>query len=436
MPRHKAHLLLMVGVLLGMATVGNAAMALVDVHIATNATGATSWNGATTPASVAHNTAVTLRVVFEMADGETTTYHWLHPQANVANLDGGNRAVLQWPVPPGCTSTVTVQWQRVMPEMDPTGTNHNDPWNTNYGFYTNVVANNPGNVAQVDCPCPGTVNYTNPGEGVGLWIAFGVSGAHTCTEKRGVQLREHAAEAANGAIIEYTHTDVAGTSPTVDTNAGVTHYTVAATYLGVTKHSRGKENTPSVSNLVFSGAEVAYNLGIKDVVTRIVRRTNHASTFVQHVEAFNRVPWIYGSIDWQGRDYLGFDCADLAQAAAYNAGLDLVNYESSAATLQTERDAIGAAGEPYTLVNNVLKDKNGNPAAVNIGAGVNDINFGALVMIDYSGDGTATHTTILRTGTGAVDGTDGVVYAGHTGVTTNTLTGVVGAGKIYFRQGW
>lgn len=419
-------LFLMAGLLLGMATQGIASITLDSVLIATNASG--SWNTATTPSAIAHDATVNLRVVFKMDDGGTKTYYWRHAQATVT-IAGTVETVYSWP---GCD--LTMQWQRVMPQLAPSTNVYNDPWNADYLYYTNVVANIP--TGPVDCPHG--FSYANPGKVSSLWVAFGVSGAHTCTDKRGVQPRNNATEAGNGAIIEYTHTNVDGTELTVDNDKGVTHYTVAGTYGVVTKYSRGKRDASTVSKLIYDGAEDAYNLGIRDVVTRIVRKSNHSSAYLKVLEGFARVPWVYGSIDWQGRDYLGFDCADLAQAAAYRAGLS-TDYDSNAGLLQG-RTKIGATGEPYTLVSGVLKDKNGNNATITIGT---DMNFGDLVMIDWDGDGAADHTTVLTSGTGALSGGAGLVFAGHTnttdtGVTYKTMTEEITTGtpKIYLRRGW
>ncbi len=258
---HRTHVFLLAGILLGVATVGNAAVTLDSVQVVSNATG--SWDKDTTPGAVAHNTTVKLRAVFKVT-GAANTYYWYHTQGDVTGIG----TVHEWTAAaPGCPGP-TIQWQRIMPKLVPTAANDNDPWDLNYDKYTNVVANKVAGTAN----CPHAVAYACPDGGTKLWHAFGANAAHaggTCAARRGLQVRTvanggHRPEAGNGAIIEYTHTDVAGTELTVDTTAGVTHYTVAATYGGVTKHSKGREYATSVSNLVYEGAEDAYANGIRN----------------------------------------------------------------------------------------------------------------------------------------------------------------------------
>jgi hypothetical protein len=400
------------------------------VHIVQNTGGADTWSTATTPGAVANNATVKLRVVVEVT-GAPHTYYWGYAQKTITGLTSD---AYPWDA---AWTAPTFQWEKIMPKMDPSAGNHNDPWNTTYGHYTNVVANDNANTAN----CPHGKAYDNPGEPTNLGTLWGSitcnDPTHTCTSTKYLGIQARTNEGNGCAIIEYDHTNLTGNwEITVDTNVGVTHYTVRVTCGTVQAHALGQRESSTVSKLIYdtASAERAYNRGVRDGVMRIVRKSTHASDYIKHVEAYARAPWIYGSYNWQARDYIGFDCADLIQAAAYRAGLDTA-YHNSANSIKNTHTAIGAADEPYTLVGGVLKKSDGTNASITIGAG--GISVGDLVMIDWDGNGTADHTTALHTASGSLDGADTLVFAGHGGVTTKTLTQELTAtAKIYLRAGW
>jgi len=395
------------------------------VFIANNAGG--SWSLATTPAPVSINTVVKLRAVVHIdldGDGIGDMYYWNFDQTTIGNI-----IVYKWP---DCISQPTILWKKIMPIMCPTTSNDNDPWNTNYAYYTNVVANSNSNTVQ----CPHGSLYTNPGEGQFLGNPFGLSGSHNCPIYRGLQSRGNEGNCC--AIIEYDHTNTGSSwEITASTITGVSHYTVSITNNRITQHTKGKYVSNTVSHLVYDtqSSERAYNRGVQDVVTRIVRKSSHNSPYIQNVESYAGVPWLYGSWSFQAKDYIGFDCADLAQAAACNAGLS-ASCENSANGLKTGRPAIGSANEPYTLVSGVLKNTDGNTANITIGT---DIHIGDLILLDFDGDGAADHTTILYSGSGLLSGGDDrLIFAGHGGLTYLSLSQEIPSPtiKIYLRQGW
>lgn len=415
---------IMNGTALGAAT-------LASVLIVNDAEG--TWKSETTPDPVAHDATVKLRLVLKM-NGADHTYYWGYATATVEGLG----QVHEWNEGI-CGGDPTVSWQKVLPKMKPSPSNDNDPWNLDYNHYTNVVANDGTTTAK----CPHNKTYANPGEPYDLSKRFNTipctDPTHTCTSTKYLGLQSRTNEGNGCAIIEYTHAAVAGTwQIAVDGEVGVTHHTVKATLGTATKHARGKEVSTTVSHLIFDTThpEQAYNRGVKDEVMRVVRKSDHSSNYVKHIESFKRAPWVYGSWSFQAPDYIGFDCADLAQAAAYRAGLSTAKTHY-ADGLKGTRPKIGGADEPYRLVAGVLKKADGTDASILIGT---DINIGDLVMIDWDNDGKADHTTVLYSGTGALSGADTLIFAGRTGVTTETISGELPASKpnarVYLRTGW
>jgi len=439
------------GVLLFFGSFGTYAYAhgtLEEVFIVTNHLGDETWSGEITPGPVAHNKELKLRVVARFS-GTAHSYYWGpdYGTESVSNLNGGTRTVYAWPG--GHWGTPTVTWKKVMPHMNNSDWDRsvsNDPWNPSYDAYTNVV---PKDTAETNpCECSHNHRYSFPGADEGLGESFGiciggcpVGGCpHTHSKYRGVY--SHTNEGDGCDIIEYEQTTVSGTwqiTESSSTEPGTRHYRVSQfEYQGVTKYTRGKENTSNVSNLVYAaGDDDAYERGIRTEVTRIVRKSDNSNAFLSHVKSHEFVPWIYGS--WgvtQADKYIGFDCADLLVASARHAG-NSVSFGS--ANSLTSRTAIKASGEPYYLQGSVVKDKNGSDANIMMGT---DIDEGDLILIDrnFSGSFSADHATALydSDGDSKLDGDDTLIHATHGGVEDGqSLSTVLDAGdKFVLRVGW
>ena len=151
------------------------------------------------------------------------------------------------------------------------------------------------------------------------------------------------------------------------------------------------------------------------------------------------VPWIYGSRDSQAQHYVGFDCADLAVAAANAAG-HCESYTN--ANGLAGRDDRGGSGELYMNGSTVKKASDGSDANVSIGTGTNDLHIGDLIMIDHTDDGVYDHTTLLYEDagmSGVLDGSDKVIYASRDGgVVVFDLDDVIPSATPHFvlRVGW
>jgi len=417
-----------------------------------------SWKEASaTLKPVANGADVKLRVVIETEGGD---YYWGFSSGSVTGIGPVDEWDSDWGTP-------SKTWYKIMPKMDPgLSTDDNDPWNLTYDYYTNVVADYPGG-GNVSCACTVSHLFDNPGEGTFLGHSFtghpepgdsevciatcttagcggGSHNGSECTKYRGLQSRTNEGNCC--AIIEYDHTsDGAGWEKTASTDNGVYRYTVKVVIDSSTYYALGREYTSTKSDLIYDTAsdEQAYNRGAKDGVMRIPRRSTSSDVYLSYIKAYDEVPWIYGSWSWQARDYIGFDCADLMQAAAYHAAGDSGAYESSASILQG-RTPIGGADEPYYLISGTLKksDKTTNATftIVDDGATATQINKGDLIMLDWSSDpdSIADHTTVLYCGSGTLDGTDTLVMAGHnSGVETTTLSSEIPVdAKIYLRRGW
>jgi hypothetical protein len=441
---------LILSILLGFTAVCNAANpTILSVQIVTDAGAGSSWDATTTPAPVSNGTTVSLCAVIKVS-GATHNYYWGYADSTSAVAGIGEKVYL-WDT--SCWGTPTISWQLISPKGAPSSGNYNDPWKSDYGCYTNVVVDytSGNNVA-----CPHNHLFANPSILTFLGDSFtngGITcipsctacagGTHnSCSSYRGVQSRTN--EGNNCAIIEYEHNSAGtGWGITDSGSSGVTHYTLSLTYNSSTYYSRGRQYSSSTSKLIYdtSSSEWAYNRGIKDAVTRIVRLGTNASTYLKHIESYALVPWVYGSWSFQARDYIGFDCADLAQAAAYRAGLSS-DYENKAQDLANTRPQLCGADEPYTLTSGgVLKKSNGSDASITIGT---NINFGDLLMLDHDGNGTVDHTTILyNKGTNLLSGDDTLICAGHNGSTSGVITKTLSDEKsawpdmkIYLRQGW
>ncbi len=401
-----------------------------------NASG--SWFSETTPDPVARNTTVKLRPVLKgsLNKDNIEGYYWIHDEANVTGLGTVKKY-------PNCQSA-TIAWEKVMPLMAPSSGNRNDPWNTLYDWYTNVVES-PGGT----CECPHGVTYSNPGTLSPLGDPFGPNSNHAnqnCPTYRGLQSRTF--EGNGCGIVEYSHTSCgSGWEITADTEIGVTHYTVSVTIGGVTHETVGQREGTTVSHLVYDtqATDWAYNRGVKNVVTRLVRLSNPTSghNFIKHIESYQKAPWIYGSWNWQAKDYIGFDCADLIQAAAYHLEDDSGPYEASANGL-AGRPAIRQTGEPYRWVgsDSTVRDKDNKIVSIPIGS--TGVPVGSLVMINWDGDADYDHTTVLYSHTGTLKGSSMLIFAGHDG----SQSGVVklsfaqelnkgdSATRFVFREGW
>lgn len=326
-----------------------------------------------------------------------------------------------------------------MPTMNRASSN--DPWNSGYDAYTNVVSQDNANIAT----CPHGHDYSNPGEGQWLGNDFDIciptcracsGGEHDCTKYRGIYSRTY--EGDGWDTIEYNQTGAGSDweiTESSSTPAGTRRYRISEfTYNGTTVYSSGKANTSNNSNLEWSGPDDAYDRGIKNTVTRIVRKSNVTSNYIKHIESYKLVPWIYGSTDGQVDNYIGFDCAELVVGAARQAG-NSVSY-TTASGLKASRPPIGADDEPYYLDSDTIKRRSdGEPVPFQIGT---DIEIGDLMIFDWHGDGSYTHSAVLYSGSGTLDGSATLIYAGHSGVTTSSLSTLVDSDEDNFvlRKGW
>jgi cell wall-associated NlpC family hydrolase len=415
------------------------------VQVVTDAEG--SWSSDTTPDPVARTATVRLRAVAKLKDAPYT-YYWGFPQGTVSGIG----TVHQWD---NLWGTPTIAWMKVMPAME--SSSSNDPWNSSYNRYTNVVANDNTNIAT----CPHGHKYNNPGEGGWLGNALGTcistctscsGGQHTCqwtlpggytfNVMRGIRSRHPLADLSNEGqgwdIIEYNQTGVGSgweITESSSTTEGTRRYRISAfTHNGVTVYSPGKANISNISNLEYKGTDDAYDKGIKNTVTRIVRKSNATSNYIKHIESYRLVPWIYGSTDGQVDNYIGFDCADLVVGAARQAG-NSVSYQS-AAQLKQNRPTIRGSDEPFYLDGNTIKKRSdGKSANIKIGT---DIQIGDLIIFDWYGDGSYTHSAVLYSGSGTLRGSSMFICADHPGVITISLSGLKHSDEDNFvlREGW
>jgi len=172
-------------------------------------------------------------------------------------------------------------------------------------------------------------------------------GGYTNVNENGVWLGENGyygklVDEGNGYdIIEYIHENkgnewsIKNEDSKVE-EVGTQHYVFGMNFikeeLKMTKfiYSSGEkyEADPpkeAYSHLVFKdnlipNAEVAYDHGIKANVHRLSRRSNHPCLYIQSIESYLKVPWIWGSApeDYtsnQAERYVGFDCSDLLVGA-------------------------------------------------------------------------------------------------------------------------
>jgi hypothetical protein len=384
---------------------------VVGVQIVTKADG--SWDDDTTPDAVPYANDVDLRAVVEVS-GESHDFYWDYASAYVSGLgETVYRWDSDWPDP-------SIEWLKVMPDMDGQAIS-NDPWSPSYGYYTNVVSDSsPGTVS---CPHTPSYSYSNPDAEPDSWDIIRYK--HTQVE--------------NNA---WSYEDSGGTASSV----GTRHYTIVFELDGETYYSTGKEDTDTDSNLVVYGGYGGsttnddYSIGIRDRVTRVVRLSNATSCkFTNYIKSYEYVPWIYGSVSYQARDRIGFDCADLAAAAAYNADL-YGSYTASASGLASGRSERGSWGKLKMSGSTVVYDSTGFSASVSIGTTSGVLNIGDLIMIDNDNDGDYDHTTVLYEdlGTsGTLDGPDKLIFAGHDGVTTLGLQLEMGSTKRFvLRVGW
>ncbi|MGE0709827.1 MAG: hypothetical protein AB7N76_24840 [Planctomycetota bacterium] len=235
--------------------------------------------------------------------------------------------------------------------------------------------------------------------------------------------------------IEYAHADAGrGPSPTADLEPGTVRYRVDVDYgtrelwlgSGVRPGSPGKRDPePTTASELRSGlaaADVSRDLGgASDSIHRISRRGRHADSFLSCLEAYRRVPWLYGSLPQQTEHLIGYDCADLAIGAARKAGIKLP-FTNAHNLCQVYLAARGK--HPVLRVDaqgRTVDAKTGEPAPVpsaseGAGADAETARPGDLVFWDWDGDGKWDHTTILWScpdGTLSLDAE--LVWAHHDG---------------------
>ncbi len=414
------------------------------VYKVLNAAG--GWSDNSTPALVKHDATVRLRAIVKVTpvvDGQE--YLWGADQGT-ATVAGQSRTAYKWAdsvwgkaPPDGLGLTATIEWNTLTPYMRHEGDHGNDPHEGHEGYrwYTSV--------------CPWDLNCFLGSNGV---------------------FSKHDQESGYLDIIEYHFPqDGAGGGWQITDDKsegqGTRRYRIGECYTtgpgsgrSRTVYTAGKEDEGSYSKLVQSGADDAYDWGVKSTVMRIVRKSDFEnSEFIRHIEAYTLVPWILGSGthgmaqvppgQHQTERYIGFDCADLVVGAARHAGLTTIDY-TGANALQAERDPRGPYTDTYCLEGNVVKRvSDGENADITIGTGANDLHIGDLIFLDnYPADGTYDHTTVLYKDDGAdaglLDGGDTLIFAGYTdsdtedGLFKETLSGEMGDDHECFvvREGW
>lgn len=317
---------------------------------------------------------------------------------------------------------LTVSWQRVMPRKNGQFVGSNEIMGhkdvalqhrkraTTVGEYSNVVANDP----TADC------DKEIQGLAEGHFLGFDT--------------------------IEY-ETLAAGTgaSPTADTDAGTVRWRFDADYaiaeLALGDAAPGtpgrKDPTPTSDAVPFrSGVKDSDDQGIKNTVHRISRRGSNANRYLATIEAYKRVPWVYGSVDHQVLDFIGFDCADLAFGAARKAGVTSQTAFTNANGLaRTKAYTTRRAKMPivYWAEDGKLRRADTDEEfVVPFGTTPDKVNLGDLLFFDWDGkvdekgSGKWHHTTIVwRCTKDHVDLDTELAMAHHDGVHIEPMSSTV-----------
>ncbi len=209
--------------------------------------------------------------------------------------------------------------------------------------------------------------------------------------------------------LEYAH-EPAGTGPEprVDPRAGTTRYRVdvdyAAPALRLGEAAPGslgrRDPTPTTAARASSGLEAAaiapQLAGVSPEVHRISRKGASPEPYLAMLEAYRRVPWVYGSLGVQSQHFVGYDCADLAFAAARHAGLTTRTQFTNAHNMcELYARKPGIPTVRHDADGRLVDARRGTPVELLEGTGALDVRPGDLVFFDWDGDGKWDHTTIL-----------------------------------------
>ncbi len=242
--------------------------------------------------------------------------------------------------------------------------------------------------------------------------------------------------------IEYSYTGKGkGASPGVDKDAGTVRYRFDADYqaedlkLGANAIGSPGRNDSSQQSQVAARDYAAY--GISNSVHRISRRSGNANLYLSFIEAYRRVPWVYGSIDPQVENFIGFDCADLAFGAARKAGLTTNKvYTNANGLARTAGYTKRRPGVPILYFDKTGKSfsaADDKELVVPFGTAPDKANLGDIIFwdwdgkVDETGHGKWHHTTmIFECNTDHITPKTKLVMAHHDGVHVETIEHMLG----------
>ncbi len=301
-----------------------------------------------------------------------------------------------------------VRWQTITPRKNGRGimghkdvNRQNSERKTTEGEYTNVVSNGPEE---------------------GKWIGLDT--------------------------IEYEHEDAGtGSSPNPDTEDGTVrwHFDVDYALDGIklgakAPGSAGRHDAtpPSakfpVKSGVASGDYVSW--GIANTVHRTSRRGSNANLYLSYIEAYKRVPWVYGSIDPQVLNFVGFDCADVCFGAAIFAGVTQQRAFTNANNLcRVAKYTTRRAKLPIMYFDDsgkIFSIQDDKELTVAAGTTPDVVNVGDVMFFDWDGEvnekgaGKWKHTTVVWAApSGKIDLDTELVMAHHNGFHVETIRELV-----------
>lgn len=308
-----------------------------------------------------------------------------------------------------------VEWQKILPRKNGRGimghkdvNRQNNERKTTEGEYTNVVSN---------------------GAEEGKWIGLDT--------------------------LEYEHTDAGeGPSPDPDTEDGTVRWHFEVDYepeglrLGTrSPGSPGRHDGTAPTEAIPVKSGVASSdyaaWGIANTVHRTSRRGTNADRYLSFIEAYKRVPWIYGSIDPQVLNFVGFDCADLMFGAAIKAELTKQRAFTNANNLcRTAKYTTRRAKLPIMYLDAQKKFRSvvdDSEVAIPFGTTPDTVNLGDIVFFDWDGTvndkgaGKWHHTTVVWSCPSGTFGLDTqLVQAHHSGVALDKLGDMLFQAKFRF----
>lgn len=230
--------------------------------------------------------------------------------------------------------------------------------------------------------------------------------------------------------IEYVHAPAGrGPSPSPDRASGTLRYRVEVDYgeaalrLGAGQRP-GSLGAPdpeaTTAEQLRSGLEsAAFSrslAGASEAVHRISRRGPSPDPLLSYLEAYRRVPWLYGSLGSQVDAFVGYDCADLVLGAARKAGLTQRSYTNANNLCKLYLRPRGS--HPilaWDAAGRTLDARSRAAHPVPVGQeGPEAARPGDVVFFDWDGDGTWDHTTVLWSTSGSELDLDArLVWAHH-----------------------